>query len=436
MLPAPVPPAPSAAHARYVLAVLFLVYAFNLIDRYLPSILLQDIKAELGASDTQMGFLTGPAFAVIYALLGIPIARWADRGSRRTIIATAVAFWSAMTALSGLARSFPQLALARVGVGVGEAGASPPAHSLISDYFPPERRARAFAFYAMGTYVGTMIAGFGGGWINQLYGWRAAFLAMGLPGLLLALLVRLTVREPARGQSEARRADEGSASLRETLAFLAGQRSYLHMNLATIFHTSKSYGFSFWAPAFLMRVHGLGSAEVGTWWGLSAIAGIAGSYVGGAWADRWSRSDARAYMWVPAIGALAGVPIALLFLLTPSPQLALLCFVPHFLINSIYPPPFFAALQGVSRLRMRSFSVAIHLLAVNLIGLGVWPLVVGMLNDGLHARFGLTAIRYSLLLMTMLGLVGCVFYLIAARSLRADLRRVSAEAEPQPSIGA
>jgi predicted MFS family arabinose efflux permease len=425
--PGAVPPAASAAHARYVVAVLFLVYAFNLVDRYLPSILLQDIKAELGASDTQMGFLTGPAFALIYALLGLPIARWADRGTRRTIIAGAVAFWSTMTALSGLARSFPQLALARVGVGVGEAGASPAAHSLISDYFPTERRGRAFAFYAMGSYVGTMVAGFGGGWINELYGWRAAFIALGLPGLLLALLVRLTVREPERGQSEARDAHEDTASVRETVAFLVGQRSYIHMNLATIFHTSKSYGFAFWAPAFLMRVHGLGSAEVGTWWGLSAIAGLAGSYVGGTWADRWNRSDARAYMWVPAIGALAGVPIALLFLLTPVPQVALLCFVPHFFINSLYPPPFFAALQGVSRVRMRSLSVAIHLLLVNLIGLGIWPLVVGMLNDGLRARFGVAAIRYSLLLIALLGLVGFAFYLIAARSLRADLRRVSAE---------
>jgi MFS family permease len=422
-----VPPHVSPGYARYVVGVLFLVYAFNLIDRHIPSILLQDIKEELGASDTQMGILTGPAFAVVYALLGLPIARWADRGTRRTIIALAVAFWSVMTALAGLARSFPQLALSRLGVGVGEAGASPPAHSLISDYFPPEQRGRAFAFYAMGSNVGLMVAGIAGGWINQLYGWRAAFVAVGIPGLLLALLVRTTVREPLRGQSEVHAANASAAGLRETVGFLIRQRSYVYMNLATIFHTSKSYGFSIWAPAFLMRVHGLSSAEVGTWWGLSALAGIAGSFVGGTWADRWGRSDRRSYMWVPAIGAFAGVPIALFFLLTPVPQLALLCFVPHYFINALYPPPFFTAMQGVSRLRMRSLSVAIHLMLVNLVGLALWPLVVGMLNDSLHAKFGRGAIRYSLLLIALLGLVGGVFYLIAARSLREDMRRVSTD---------
>ncbi len=192
----------SRGYANYVLAVLFTVYVFNLLDRNILAILLDPIKAELGASDTQMGFLTGFAFAVFYTFAGVPIARLADRGVRRSIIAAGLSVWSLMTALCGVVQSFPQLALARIGVGVGEAAGTPPAHSLISDYFPLERRATAISIYNSGISVGVMLGLLAGGWINQFFGWRAAFFVVGGPGLLFALVVRFTIKEPPRGMSE------------------------------------------------------------------------------------------------------------------------------------------------------------------------------------------------------------------------------------------
>ena len=185
----------SQRYARYVLFVLFVVYIFNFIDRQILSILIDPIKEDLGVSDTAMGFLTGLAFAVFYTVAGIPIARLADRGVRRTIIAVGLAVWSLMTALSGAAQSFVQLALARVGVGVGEAACSPPAHSLISDYFPPEKRATAISFYNSGISIGVMFGYLAGGWIVQFFNWRVAFLVVGLPGILMAVVIRLTIRE-------------------------------------------------------------------------------------------------------------------------------------------------------------------------------------------------------------------------------------------------
>src|SRR5216684_8826976 len=191
-----------SAYAYYVLAVLFVVYIFNFIDRQILAILLQPIKEDLKISDTALGFLTGFAFAVFYTFAGLPLARLADRWVRRSLIAISIAIWSVMTATSGLARGFTDLALARIGVGIGEAGATPPAHALLSDYFPPEKRATALALYASGIYVGVGLGFWLGGWINDAYGWRMAFFVVGLPGIAMALLVRFTVREPVRGMSE------------------------------------------------------------------------------------------------------------------------------------------------------------------------------------------------------------------------------------------
>ena len=223
-------------YPNYVLAVLFFVYVFNFIDRTILSILIEDVKRELGVSDTAMGFLTGIAFAVFYTVAGIPIARWADVGVRRSIIALGLTVWSLMTAASGLVQNFGQLVAARIGVGVGEAAGSPPAHSLIADYFPPERRATALSIYSAGIYVGVLFGYLAGGWVNEFFGWRNAFFVVGLPGLLLALLVRFTVREPSRGQSEPPRApsepaavDEAPEPWQDVFRFLWSLRSFRHL---------------------------------------------------------------------------------------------------------------------------------------------------------------------------------------------------------------
>src|SRR5215475_9104166 len=214
-------PTVDGPYAYYVLGVLFVVYIFNFIDRQILSILLQPIKEDLNISDTALGFLTGFAFAVFYAFAGLPLARVADRWVRRSLIAISLATWSFWTAASGLARGFPDLAIARIFVGIGEAGATPPAHSLLSDYFPPEKRATAFAIYASGIYVGVGIGFFVGGWINDHYGWRMAFYVLGLPGLLMALLVRFTVREPQRGMSERQPVSTRQHTIKEVWKFFA-----------------------------------------------------------------------------------------------------------------------------------------------------------------------------------------------------------------------
>jgi len=410
-----------------VLAILVVVYAVNFIDRNILSILLQPIKEELGASDFEMGLLTGFAFAVFYTFAGIPIARLADRGSRRAIMAVGIAFWSLLTALSGAARSFGMLALARIGVGVGEASATPAAHSLISDYFPPERRTRALAIYNVGSSIGILFGLMLGGWLKEALGWRMTFAVVGLPGLLVALGVWLAIPEPRRGLSEAR-ADTGEApGLGETLRFLASQRSYLHVAFAAALYACTGYGLLAWAPTFFVRVHGLGYAEVG--WKLGLIIGISsavGVLVAGALCDRLARRDVRWLVWIPALSTALFAPGYALFALAADTDLALLAYIPVNLASAVFAPPSYAIAQGLARLRMRAMASAIMLFVINLIGLGLGPTLVGALSDALEPRFGVESLRYALLLALALTLWGTLHSLLAGRSLARDLARTAA----------
>lgn len=416
----------SNGYARYVLGVLFLVYVCNFIDRQVLSILLDDIKRDLQVSDTAMGLLAGFAFVVFYTIAGIPIARWADRGSRRSIIAIGLAFWSAMTAACGLAQNFVQLALARVGVGVGEAAGSPPAHSLIADYFPPERRSTALAIYGAAVYPGTMMAFLLGGYIRQWFEWRTVFFIVGLPGILLALLVRFTVKEPPRGMSEGAvsQAAQAPATLRETLRYLLGCPSYLLIMAGSSVQSLSGYSVMVWGPSFLRRVHGLSSVEIGTTLGLAVgIAGFAGALLGGRLTDRLGSRDPRWYMRLPAIAALLALPLVSGFLLTDDLTLAIACFAPYYALGALYLGPMFAMTQGLVRLRMRATASAILLFVVNLIGLGLGPLMVGIFNDTVFAGYGQGAIRYSLLMGAWAGGIASLLFWAASRRLPADLAR-------------
>ena len=410
-----------------MLAILVVVYAVNFIDRNILSILLQPIKEELGASDFEMGLLTGFAFAVFYTFAGIPIARLADRGSRRAIMAVGIAFWSLLTALSGAARSFGMLALARIGVGIGEASATPAAHSLISDYFPPERRTRALAIYNVGSSIGILFGLMLGGWLKEVLGWRMTFAVVGLPGLLVALGVWLAIPEPRRGLSEAR-ADTGEApGLGETLRFLASQRSYLHVAFAAALYACTGYGLLAWAPTFFVRVHGLGYAEVG--WKLGLIIGISsavGVLVAGALCDRLARRDVRWLVWIPALSTALFAPGYALFALAQDTDLALLAYIPVNLASAVFAPPSYAIAQGLARLRMRALASAFMLFVINLIGLGLGPTLVGALSDALEPRFGAESLRYALLLALALTLWGTLHSLLAGRSLARDLARTAA----------
>ena len=227
---------------HYALGVLVVVYTFNFIDRQILSILMKSIKLELGLSDQALGFLAGFAFAAFYAVLGMPIALWADRGNRRNLISLALAIWSVMTALSGLAQNFTHLALARIGVGIGEAGCSPPAHSMISDHYPPAQRATALGIYSIGIPLGVMFGLFIGGWINEAFGWRYAFFVVGVPGLLLAVLVRLTLQEPPRGLSENRSAEDAAPAFTETVKFLLRRPAFLHIAFGGALAAFVGYG--------------------------------------------------------------------------------------------------------------------------------------------------------------------------------------------------
>lgn len=413
-------------YAWYVLAVLFLVYVMNFVDRNIFAIVLDDIKGELGASDTLMGLLAGTAFTLFYTAAGIPIARLADRRSRRAVIAVGVTLWSAMTAASGLAQNVVQMALARIGVGVGEAAGTPPSHSLISDYFPPEKRATALSIYSWGIYVGVMFGFMGGGYIKEAFDWRMAFLLAGLPGIPLALLVYFTVREPPRGLSEAVQVSDETPAAAEVIRFLWSRRAFVYMTIGGCFLSLAGYSILTWVPTFFGRVHGMGGSEIGLWVGLVAgLGGAAGAFFGGALTDRLRASDQRWYVWLPAIVSVAAVPLAFPFYLSEDRTTALLCFAPFYAVQNMYVGPMWSVAQSVVRVRMRALTSALLLVVLNLAGLGVGPPVVGFLNDRLAVSYGDEAIRYSLLGMSALGALAAPFFLLAARTLREELEEAT-----------
>ncbi len=420
------PSAASRARQNYVLAVLVLVYAVNFIDRNLLIVLLQPIKEELGASDAAMGLLTGFAFAVFYTLAGIPIARLADRGSRRDVMAIGIAFWSLMTGASGLVTSYAQLALVRIGVGVGEASATPSAHSIIADLFPPERRARALAIYSTGANFGVLFGLLLGGLIYDTLGWRAAFMIIGLPGLAVALLVRLTLSEPRRGQSEGLVDSGETPAIATALGYLASLPTFRHLALSAGLYGITCYGLVGWAPTFIVRIHGWSYAETGFKAGLAiGLAGACGAIATGILSDRLARRDRRWLLWIPVVAAVLQVPFHILFALSTDPNVAILALVPINFLNVIYAPPTYALTQGLAPLRMRAMATATLLFFLNLVGMGLGSFLVGYLNDVFLVAHGPDAIRISLLVLLLANAWGIVHSLLATRTLEADLARVA-----------
>jgi MFS family permease len=412
-----------AFYPYYVLFVLGLVNLFNYVDRHILSVLLEPIRDDFGATDEVMGRLAGAAFMAAHALFAIPLARWADRGSRRTVIALGLAVWSAMTALSGMVQSLWQLFACRMGVAIGESAGTPPAHSLISDYFEPARRATALALFSVGLYAGIMFGYIAAGWVAEFFGWRRAFLVVGVPGVVLALLVRFSVREPPRATAVERH------PFGEVLRYLLAKRAYVLLLAAASAHAFASYAAANWAPSFLARVHGMSLGERATWLGLaSGLGGAAGSLLGGMVSDRLGRRDPRWYAYVAGIAAFASIPAAVLFLTAGSATAALACYVPYILLVGAYNAPLFALNQGLARPRMRAMSAAIHLIAVSLVGGGLGPWLVGALNDALRPAYGELGIRYSLLVTIPLGsaLAG-LLYFATSLTLRRDLASASEE---------
>ncbi|MEG9862159.1 MAG: MFS transporter [Parvularculales bacterium] len=412
-------------YRRNVLLLLTAVYTVNYVDRQILSILLVPVKQALDLSDTQLGFLSGIAFALFYATLGIPIAMLADRYNRRRIITFSLSLFSLMTAVCGFVTNFWQLAVARVGVGIGEAGTSPPSHSIISDLYPQEERASALAFFSVAVNVGILIGFLVGGWVNVFFGWRIAFLTVGLPGLLLAVFVRYWLREPPRGYVDGHADTAKTPPIAEVIRYLWSRRSFIHIALATALNAFIGYGAVAWLPSFLARSHGLDTGQSGT--ALALIIGIAGgigTYMGGWMADRLSKRDVRWNMWLPVLATLIGAPFSIAFYLVSDTFLALSLFVIPAGIGAFYLGPSFAMCQAIAEPRMRAVTAALLLFILNIIGLGLGPQTVGILSDLLETDFGHDSLRYALLIVTLLNLWAVFHFMRAAHHLKDNLDRV------------
>ena len=410
---------------RYVLGVLVVTYTFNFIDRQILGILVEPIKRDLGVSDFQMGLLTGLAFAVFYTVMGIPIARYADRANRRNLIALALAIWSGFTALQGAAQNYIQLVLFRIGVGIGEAGCSPPAHSIISDYYPPNRRASALGIYSLGIPVGILFGFFVGGWMNEFFGWRWAFVVVGLPGILLALVVRFTVAEPPRGLSEQRQEQGEQPPVWTVLTYLVRRPTFVHMSIGGGLSAFVGYGLITFAAAFYERTHGMTSGELGTWLGLIfGIPGGIGIALGGRLADHYGEKDTRWYLWIVAVALALGVPFSIGVYFTDSATVSLLCLAIPVMLGNFYQATTFAQTQTLVGLRMRAVAAAILLFMLNIIGLALGPTVVGFISDMLAPTYGDDSLRWALFLCSLVNLWAAFHYWLAGRTFPDDLKRV------------
>ncbi len=412
---------------RYALVVLAVVYMFNFVDRQILSILLPAIRDEFQVGDTVLGLLTGTAFALFYVILGIPIARLADRVNRRNLIAVAVAVWSGMTALSGFAANIWQLTLARVGVGIGEAGCSPPAHSMIADFYPPEKRSSAMGFYTLGISAGIMLAYLAGGWVAQNIGWRAAFLIVGVPGLLLALIVRFTVQEPKRGASEQRQDSGEQPQLMLVARFLFSRRSFLYMSVAAGLSAFVGYAMINFLPSFIVRSFGMQVAELGFWLGIIyGIAGGFGFFMGGYLADHFGRSGHRRALSFIALAVFVTTFFNVAVFLSTSVFWCLCLLVLPTVTSNVYLAPVLSQTQSLVSLRMRAVASSFVLLIINVIGLAMGPPVTGFISDALEPSLGSESMRYSLLIVsTVLLPLAAWCYFQAGKTIEEDLQRAN-----------
>jgi predicted MFS family arabinose efflux permease len=416
-----------ASNARrcYVLGLLVAVGLVGWVDRNVLATLLQSIKLEFGFSDTELGLLGGAAFGLFYAAVGLPVALLADRRNRRSLIAFALALWSVMTALCGSAVGFKTLFLARVGVGIGEAGGTPPSHSLLADLFPPERRAFALGVLNLFIPLGFLVGYASGGWLDEYVGWRLAFVLVGLPGVLLALIVRYTVREPRRGASEPALECGPPPPLFSTLRYFWSRRSLRHLPLAGAVHGIGAFASAVWLPAYFERVFGVGSAQAGVWTALAyGLGGGVGVLVGGYLADRLvaRTGDARWYAWGCAAVVAATVPCSALLYLAGRPLPAVAALLAATTFGHMFLGPVMALMQGLAGLRRRAVAAALYLFLVNLVSTGLGPVAVGIVSDALAERLGDDSLRFALLaIVTSTSAWAAAHFFCAARSLRADL---------------
>ncbi|MFN3515009.1 MAG: spinster family MFS transporter [Phenylobacterium sp.] len=411
---------------RYaVLALLILVYTFNFLDRQILGILAGPIKQELGLTDSQLGLMGGLAFALFYTGLGIPIAWLADRWSRTWIMTGALATWSAFTAACGFAGGFWQLFLCRMGVGVGEAGGVAPAYSLISDYFPKAQRARALAAFSFGIPVGSALGILFGGLIAAKVDWRAAFVFVGLAGLILAPIFRIVVREPRRGQADevegAPIPEAPPAPPKGGVAMLLRKSSFWLISLAAAASSICGYGVAFWLPSFFERSLGMSLVDRSLFLGaITLVGGVIGVWLGGWLGDRLGAKNKAAYLLVPAGAFMLALPCFALAINTTSLTLAFFLFLIPTGLNLAWLGPVINAVQHLVPAQMRSTASACFLFVNNLLGLGVGTYYFGAVSDLLTPRFGAEALRYAIYSGLAFYVVSAVLFTIAARRLKHD----------------
>lgn len=417
---------------KYLLALLTVILAFNYVDRFALGVLLQDIKVELALSDTQLGLLTGIAFAVFYSVMGIPIARWADRGNRVTIISLTTGLWSIAVAVCGAAVNFTQLLLMRMGVAVGEAGCFPPALSLISDYFNRTERPRAVAYYMLGAPLAMVIGYFAAGWLNEYYGWRMTFLLLGLPGIGLAVLAAWMLKDPRFSKAPAAHSEatlpvppdsaRPASTLREVVRTLWANEAFRHIFFCFSVWGFFGYGIMQWLPVFFIRSHHLATGELGSWLALTyGVGSVLGTWLGGEWAARYAANNERlqfvsmALMYVAAAVLWVGVYLA------PDQRWAFAMLAATSIAAGLANGPLFAATQTLVPPRMRAMSISIMYLFCNLIGMGLGPLAVGALSDALQPSLGDESLRYALLTFSP-GYLWCAWHLWkASRTVTRDV---------------
>ncbi|MGA9882092.1 MAG: MFS transporter [Candidatus Acidiferrales bacterium] len=419
---------PISAPAMYALALLTAIYSLNFLDRTVINILIDPIKHTYHVSDATMGFISGFGFVLLYSILAAPVARWADRSNRRNIITYGLVIWSGMTALGGVARNALQLTLTRFGVGIGEAAGTAPSTSMISDLYPGERRSTAMAVYQLGPAFGIFFGSFVGGWVNHYYGWHRAFFVAGVPGILVALLFRFTVKEPKRGLVEKKKVDTSQQKLGETMRYMSGQTCYVLILIGFCFTTFTQFGFGTWVAPFLGRIYHLNTAQIGTYMGtITIVASVAGTLIGGYLSDWAGRRKIEWKIYVPAICSICAAAGVLLFVFSHSLTECLVGFVIVQALSPVHVGPMVAVSHSVVKVGMRAFATALIYLVSELLGLGAGPFLIGVFNDHFQKQFGVGVIRYTMFPAALTTLIGGLLFVAAAQYLRRDMASAAAE---------
>jgi Arabinose efflux permease len=417
---------PVARNRYYILAILMLIYACNVLDRTVIVVILEPIKAEFDVSDGQLGLLTGLAFAGSFALAGIPIGVAADRFNRRNLLAACLIAWSAATAFCGAARNFAQLMLARVGVGIGEAGLTPAALSMIADLFPARERATATSILYLAVPLGSFLAFMGGAWVTANYGWRYTFYAAAVPGLLLTVLFLLTVREPQRTSSKVGGPDVKSLPVSATLRFIVSQRSLMHIMMGTILGTLTNSGVGVFKTSFFLRVYEVPLSTVAPILGvINAVFAVVGILSSGILSDRMARLDERWRSWVVAICVAAYVPLIVAMAFSPTMTISLCFAAGAALIANAWNAPAYALTYGLVAPRMRATTIALIMVLTNLIGFGLGPPLAGMLSDFFQDQFGKDALRYSLSILVCCNIWAALHFFLSSLNLKREMARAA-----------